>query len=209
MSGALARPLADSDMKVPLAVDFDGTICLVDTLLWLRARCRSSPQLETLRQSARASSKQAEKLFLWEHVGLDIDSLPWDEEILHTLAAQSRQGRQLILVTGSAQPLARAAVERLGIFDEYWGSTSDVNLTGMWKAAKLVEVFGEGGYDYVGDSPADVPVWSKARLGYFLDRPGSVPFEIPIEVRRLPSTRPLQTPWIDADGDGDDFVVGQ
>jgi len=96
MSGALARPLADSDMKVPLAVDFDGTICLVDTLLWLRARCRSSPQLETLRQSARASSKQAEKLFLWEHVGLDIDSLPWDEEILHTLAAQSRQGRQLI-----------------------------------------------------------------------------------------------------------------
>lgn len=97
----------------------------------------------------------------------------------------------------------------LGIFDEYWGSTSDVNLTGMWKAAKLVEVFGEGGYDYVGDSPADVPVWSKARLGYFLDRPGSVPFEIPLEVRRLPSTLPLQTPWIDADGDGDDFVLGQ
>lgn len=40
------------------------------------------------------------------------------------------------------------------------------NLRGEAKARFLAENFGEGGFDYIGDSSTDLPVWAKARRAY-------------------------------------------
>jgi 4-hydroxybenzoate polyprenyltransferase len=48
------------------------------------------------------------------------------------------------------------------------GSTSENHLTGKNKAVALCARFGENGFDYLGDSPRDLPVWEKARHAYFV-----------------------------------------
>src|SRR5947209_14644494 len=85
---------------IPLVVDFDGTLCTADTLTWLRRLCRiRRPLLEVQRIRKRRLSKQAEKVFLWERIGLDLDSLPFDQELIATLDLIRLTGRPVVLAT--------------------------------------------------------------------------------------------------------------
>jgi 4-hydroxybenzoate polyprenyltransferase len=59
----------------------------------------------------------------------------------------------------------------LGIFDRVIASDATRNLKGDWKAAALVAEFGERGFDYVGDSTADLPVWSASRRALVVGSP--------------------------------------
>jgi phosphoserine phosphatase len=203
-------PVAAPADEIPLAVDFDGTICLADTLAWLRARAASAgTDTEQRRVEQRVISKQAEKVFLWEEVGLDLDNLPFDDDLVAALSNVRDAGRPLVLVTGSAQGLADAVAERLQIFDEIMGTSLAVNLTGPRKAAALVNRFGERRYDYLGDSVADLPVWTSARQGYVVWRPSTALIEVPGNVVRIDSEREVEPPpgsegfWV-----GDDYSGG-
>jgi phosphoserine phosphatase len=195
---------------IPLGVDLDGTICLADTLAWLRARAASlGTDMEQRRVEHRALSKQAEKVFLWEEVGLDLDDLPFDDDLVAALSDARDAGRPLVLVTGSAQGLAEAVAERLQIFEDTLGTSRAVNLTGPHKAAALVNRFGERGYDYLGDSVADLPVWTSARQGYVVWRPSTTLFQVHRNVVRIDSERDVEPPpsregfWV-----GDDYSGG-
>ncbi len=195
----LARSLWAADAAtangIPLAVDFDGTIGLADTLAWLRARAASSgADVEQRRVEQRTLSKQAEKVFLWEEIGLDLDDVPFDDGLVAALSEVRRAGRRLVLVTGSAQGLADAVADRLRIFEEALGTSRTVNLTGPRKAAALVSRFGDQRYDYLGDSVADVPVWTSARRGFVVWRPSTIPFEVPDNVEKLDRPRRLAPP---------------
>jgi 4-hydroxybenzoate polyprenyltransferase len=59
--------------------------------------------------------------------------------------------------------MAQAIAARLELFDEILASDGQRNLKGPTKAAALVERYGTRGFDYVGDSRADLPVWREAR----------------------------------------------
>jgi 4-hydroxybenzoate polyprenyltransferase len=72
-------------------------------------------------------------------------------------------GRRTVLVTAAAQRQAEAVAEATGLFDEVFGSAGGRNLKGEVKAAFLAERYGAGGFDYIGDSRADLPVWAQAR----------------------------------------------
>lgn len=163
---------------IPLVFDFDGTLSLADTLLWLRARCRAlPPEFERERERQREVSKQAEKIYLWDRVGIPMAQLPFDEDVVAWARTQRDAGRRLLLVTGSAQAMADSVSAHLGLFDAAWGSRPHLNLTGPRKAETLTGAFGVGGYDYVGDSPADLPVWESARVGYCVVRPTTPAFD--------------------------------
>src|SRR4029434_9315818 len=69
----------------------------------------------------------------------------------------------VFLATASDVELARDMGNYLGVFREVLASDGGTNLRGATKAAKLVELFGEKGFDYAGDSSVDFPVWEKAR----------------------------------------------
>jgi phosphoserine phosphatase len=182
-----------SSQEVPLVVDFDGTVCCADTLEWLRERCLSgAPELEEGRVRARALNKQAEKVYLWHKIGLPVDELPYDGEILDAIRAVRATNRRLILATGSARGLAEAVAGHLGLFDDVMGTDESLNMTGVRKSGALQRVFGQRGFDYLGDSPADVPVWQAARAGVFVHRNGSPDIDIPANVTRVASSRSLQ-----------------
>ncbi|MFZ4517537.1 MAG: haloacid dehalogenase-like hydrolase [Microthrixaceae bacterium] len=171
-----------------LVVDLDGTITSDDTLELLRAGARGIPHLADRWNEAVATSKQAEKVLLHAEVGLDVGRLRYRGEVLELLAAVRGRVGTLALVTGSSVALARDVAAHVGGFDEVLGTTPEVNLTGPRKAAALVERYGRAEVWYVGDSPADVPVWRAVSGGVVVGgrRPEWMPDDlhrvVPLEV---------------------------
>lgn len=151
-------------VQVPLCVDLDGTLVATDTLwegaisillrnplmvfhlaLWL-----FKGKAELKHQVATRSKRLAQD---W----------PYRDEVIARLKAEKEKGRSLVLVTGAAAPVAMAAVEHLGIFNEVLHSSRDNNLTRHRKRDLLVERFGAGGFDYIGNSKDDIDVFDAAR----------------------------------------------
>ncbi len=159
---------------VPLCVDLDGTLASTD-LSWesLLSAAQRSP-LQTLRVLvANWQNLAGLKFALSQLAELDISRVPVREELLVRLRQESQQ-RPLVLATGSNEKYARALAEHLGLFDEVIASTADFNCVGSGKARMLVERFGAGGFDYVGDSVRDLPVWAAARNAWLVSARSSL-----------------------------------
>jgi 4-hydroxybenzoate polyprenyltransferase len=90
-------------------------------------------------------------------------ALPYNGDLLAWLEGQRACGRRLILCTASDRAIADAIAAHLRLFDEVMASDGAVNLAGPNKALALEQRFGAGGFDYVGNSHADLPVWASAR----------------------------------------------
>jgi 4-hydroxybenzoate polyprenyltransferase len=72
------------------------------------------------------------------------------------------QGRRIYLATAANRAVAEAIAEKLGLFDAVFASDERTNLAGSEKADRLCAEFGEGGFDYAGDTAADMPVWERS-----------------------------------------------
>lgn len=156
---------------VPLVVDLDGTLARTD-LLWetLLAVFRDRPwqvadALLKLRQG-RAAFKSC----LAELAPIDVKILPLHRELLDWLRQEQRAGRRLVLATASDQRIATRMAEHAGLFDEILSSDGGRNLKGAAKAAALIERYGQGGFDFVGGSRADLPVWAASRQAIVVGR---------------------------------------
>ena len=149
--------------ETPLCVDLDGTLLRSDLLY------------ESALEFVRKAPWRVFVLFVWlfrgraflksklaESVELNPASLPFIPAVLEFLRAQRVLGRRLLLVTASNVKLASAVADFLGIFSEVVGSDRTVNLRGERKARFLVDRFGLGGFDYVGNDWTDVAVWRDA-----------------------------------------------
>ena len=152
-----------SDSRV-LVVDLDGTLIRTDLLhesFWaaLGTDLRGAAVAASGILGGRAELKRR----LAEWAPLDPADLPYNEEVLEILRAWRKQGRRTVLCTASAQGYADAVAGHLGLFDEVHGSDVGRNLKGAVKATFLRERYGPQGFDYIGDSSADFPVWADAR----------------------------------------------
>ncbi len=95
--------------------------------------------------------------------GFDAASLPYNLALLDWLGRQKAAGRRLILCTASDLSIAMPIAAHVGLFDEVMASDGVVNLAGAQKSAALVARFGRAGFDYAGNSRADLAVWRDAR----------------------------------------------
>jgi 4-hydroxybenzoate polyprenyltransferase len=96
-------------------------------------------------------------------VDVDPTALPVCEGFLEFVRDQQRSGRQVLLVTASDQKLAERVAKHLGLFCQVLGSDGRTNLRGGAKGQRLVQLFGERGFDYAGNCTMDLPVWQLAR----------------------------------------------
>jgi len=152
------------DPGPPLVVDLDGTLTPSDTLwetLFLLAREQPLALLRALFHLRHG--RAALKARLASLARPDHGSLPLNAPLVDWLGTQAAAGRTLVLATASDQHLALAIADQVGLFDLVLASDGQRNLKGPVKAAVLVERYGQGGFDYVGDSRADLPVWRHAR----------------------------------------------
>lgn len=151
----------------PLCIDLDGTLLRSDTLLegLLRMLSVSSRNLWQLPRTLLAGRSRL-KRFVAEQVVLELSSLPVRPEVLQLAENARAAGHSVVLVTAADESIAQAALACYPVFNDARGSDGKINLKGRAKAEYLVARFGSGGFDYVGDSHADLPVWRVARRGY-------------------------------------------
>jgi 4-hydroxybenzoate polyprenyltransferase/phosphoserine phosphatase len=157
-------PDAPRENQIPLVVDLDGTLIKTDLLwesfvrllkknpLWLFAALLWWTR-------GRAFLKQQ----LAGRVTIDPATLPYNEKFLEFLREQRSAGRKLILATASDLKLARPVADFTGLFDEVLASDGRTNLRSANKLKALTEKFGARGFDYAGNSSADLAVWRGAR----------------------------------------------
>ncbi len=156
-----------TDPCTPLVVDLDGTLIKTDLLLETANQVISRHPLRVLRVLAGSlGSRSALKARLAQECTVDATGLPYDEDLVHWLRSEKERGRRLVLATASHRLLAEAVQQHLGLFDEVLATEGDVNLKAERKRALLVDLYGEGGFDYVGNHAADLPVWSSSARAY-------------------------------------------
>lgn len=174
--GSISQPVAEQSQAVPpLCVDLDGTLIRTD-VLWeslLRLLARNPLYLVPvllwwMRGRAHLKAELARR------VQLDVGALPYHAEFLQWLRQQKAAGREIHLVTASDVRLANAVAEHLGLFTEVLASDGRHNLRGKAKGARLAERFGNGGFDYAGNSSVDLPVWERGRRAIVVNAPASL-----------------------------------
>ena len=144
----------------PIIVDLDGTLIHSDILhesviKWFCSNPVNLLHLFFFITKGRA----ALKTYLALNTSFDPSTLPYNLELILWLKDQKKSGKKIILCTGSHYLQAKSVAEFLGFFDEVVATTHTHNLIGKNKALHLVRRFGEGGFDYVGNSNSDVSVW--------------------------------------------------
>lgn len=101
--------------------------------------------------------------------------LPWDERVVAFATAEAEKDRTVKVVTGSATPLVARLLAAKGLSFEVVGThDAAVNLVSTEKKAFLVRSYGVGGFDYMGNSRDDLPVWRAARTAFVCNASPSV-----------------------------------
>ncbi|WP_317202561.1 UbiA family prenyltransferase [Janthinobacterium sp.] len=162
---------------VPLVVDLDGTLIHSD-LLW------EAIVLFISRRFLRIwilplwlfLGKAGFKAKLAAAVTIDPAALPYDRVLLAEIAVQRALGRCIVLATAAQQGHALQIAAHLQLFDLVLASDEVLNLAAGNKARRLVALYGEKGFDYIGDASADVPVWQCSRGAFSVAR---IPFRLP------------------------------
>lgn len=147
-----------------LAVDLDGTLIATD-LFWesLFQLLRSAPLALFLLPLWLLGGKARLKSEIAARVELDATALPYRADVIERLKAEKEAGRRLILATGSHERFAEAVSDHLGLFDAILATDATCNLTSERKRDALMREFGDGGFDYAGNSKADIAVFDAAR----------------------------------------------
>jgi 4-hydroxybenzoate polyprenyltransferase len=150
-----------------LCVDLDGTLVRAD-LVWecVISLLKTQPLSLFLIPFWLLRGKANLKRELAKRAELDVAGLPYRAEFVSFLIGQRKQGRRIALVTAADNSLAERVARHLGVFDAVYGTREGQNLKGEAKAALLQKEFGESGYEYVGDSRADLPAWKQSRAAY-------------------------------------------
>jgi 4-hydroxybenzoate polyprenyltransferase/phosphoserine phosphatase len=149
---------------LPLYVDLDGTLIKSDLLLesvfllikknvflialvpfWLfRGRAYLKSQLST-------------------RVDIPVKRLPINDEFLEFLYDEKSAGRPLFLISGSNETEVKKVAAEINIFDDYYGSSTTVNLRSRAKLKRIQELTGSNNFAYAGNSSDDLAIWKKAK----------------------------------------------
>ena len=149
----------------PLIVDLDHT--LIDTDLLYEsslAVLKKSPILILLYPFWLMKGKGYLKDQLVKRFTIDVTMLPYNDITINYIKERKKSGSKVVLATASHKYYAFAVAKHLGIFDDVMATNKDFNLSSHNKASKLIEKFGDKGFDYIGDHMRDLPVWEASNL---------------------------------------------
>lgn len=187
---------------MPLVVDLDGTLVKTDMLY------------ESSLSLIRINPLRLFSFFFWILKGkalikkkiagysqVDVKNLPYNFELIEWLIKQKHHGRKLVLCTASDELIANEISSHLGFFDEVVASNGIINLAGKKKGNALCQKFGEGSFDYVGNSYADLDVWCFAQKAIVVNAPRALQVEAAkhCEIQKIFSKSPIKAlDWVKA-----------
>jgi len=161
------------DKKIErIFVDLDGT--LVRTDLFLESILRLIGRnpfniiqivLWLLKGRSYAKDRVAKR------VSISVENLPYQTQLLDYLRQQKEQGKRIVLATASHRLYAEQVAAHLDIFDDVIATSAENNLKGRSKLTAILEITGNTGFAYAGDSSADRPIWEAASANILVDAP--------------------------------------
>ena len=164
LAAVIGTPATPAAAKLPLVIDLDGTLIRTDLLHESTLKLlRVAPHLALALPLWLAGGKARLKRRIADRVALDIASLPFDGALVEWIRTERASGRRTVLCTASDARYADAVAQHLGVFDEVIASDGTTNVSAERKATRLVQRFGDKGFDYAGNSSDDLRVWAKAR----------------------------------------------
>lgn len=155
---------------IPLVVDLDGTLINSD-LLYIG-------YIKLLRKNIfnlfisflwLLRGRVAFKKKVFETIELEPEQLPYNRALLDFLQSEFLKGRKIILATASLRSIALEISKVHPIFNEVYGTENSINLKGKNKLKKLIERFGIKGFDYIGNSYADLVIFKSSRFSYLVN----------------------------------------
>ena len=150
-------------VKPPLVVDVDGTLVRGDLLVEGAVRLLAVRPLDALALPFRAvGGRAALKRRVAGAVPLPPETLALNPAVVDEIAAARSAGREVWLASAADELAVAPLAEAVGATG-FFASDGRTNLAGDAKAAVLVERFGEGGFDYIGNERRDLSVWKHAR----------------------------------------------
>lgn len=155
--------LAEEAPGRAVCVDLDGTLVQTDTLwesLLILAKRRPWELVQAV--SWRLRGKAYFKHQVAARAAPDAALLPYRPEVLASLEVFKAEGRTIYLATAADQRIARQVARHLGLFDDVLASDGDTNCSGADKLAAVRRRLDGRGFDYWGDSRADLPLWQAA-----------------------------------------------
>jgi 4-hydroxybenzoate polyprenyltransferase/phosphoserine phosphatase len=156
--------LGEGNQKVPLVVDLDGTLIRTDLLVETTfAHLGQNPARLGKLLAALARGKAALKSHIASATPIDVSLLPYDQRVLAMIQTAAASGCPVHLASASNERYVQAISEHLGLSGNCFASSDTENISAATKARHLVQAFGQGGFDYVGNSADDYPVWVAAR----------------------------------------------
>lgn len=121
-------------------------------------------------------------------------TLPYDHELLAFLQDERRAGRRVVLLTDIQRSFADSVAAHVELFDRICAPVRGDTAGSHAKAKRLLDVFGDQGFDYIGHDRSDHAIWRHSRLAYSVSRQ-------PIRIDNGRFTTPIGTPrggWIAA-----------
>jgi hypothetical protein len=144
---------------IPLAVDLDGTLIATD-LLWegLFLLLRQQPLALFLVPFWLLQGPARLKLEIARRVSRDPASLPYRQDLVVRLAAGAVPPAAADTGYSTPRRFAEAIAKHLDLFDAVMATDGAHNLTSGRKADALIAAYGDGGFDYAGNSRHDLRV---------------------------------------------------
>jgi 4-hydroxybenzoate polyprenyltransferase/phosphoserine phosphatase len=199
MSQALSAETHDSGLPIAavlpglIAVDLDGSLIRTDLLHEsLLALLLSRPLALLALLPLLFRGKAAFKRALCEKITPDLQGVPLNEELLGWLRERHARGARLLLYSASDESLVQPIAERVGLFEAAAGSDGRLNLSGLAKHDAIAATHGEV-FTYVGDSRADLPIWSRCRSAVLVGNVGRLRGRLAADVKVIAEfpSRPL------------------
>jgi 4-hydroxybenzoate polyprenyltransferase len=148
---------------VPLVLDLDHTLLRTDTLYESFLAFLKMNPLNIFRVigwvfGGRAALKQR----LSEVANLSVGDLPFNESVVALAMDAAAERRRVVIATAADRAIAEKVADFLELPVDVFASNGVRNLKGQAKAEALTREFPQG-FDYAGDSRADLAVWKVAR----------------------------------------------
>ncbi|MDA5094031.1 UbiA family prenyltransferase [Aliiroseovarius sp. KMU-50] len=173
----------------PLVLDVDGTFLRTDMLFECFWAGLGRDPWATLRASfSHFTDPAALKTALAEITPLRTDLLPVSEPVRDLANRALEEGREVVLASASHISQVKPLAEHHELSERVLATQGMSNLRGYAKADALVELYGEGGFDYAGNAPVDMAIWKQADVAYVVgdEKSAGELRDMGKEVRELP-----------------------
>ena len=147
----------------PVVVDLDGTLIRTDLLVEsVFALLKRNFLYLFLLPLWLLKGKANLKYEVAQRVDFDAGLLPYHADLIDYIKTQRAAGRKIVLATASNEKFAEAIALNLGIFDEVLASSASENLRGRRKLDRLIQQYGDHGFDYAANAWVDLPLFLAA-----------------------------------------------